>query len=67
MLWTLNKTNTWDFPGGLVIKNPPFDAGDVGLIPWEGTKILHAAEQLSLCAASSDCAPQTESRPLCRS
>ena len=37
-----------------MIKNPPFDAGDVGLIPWEGTKILHAAEQLSLCATSSE-------------
>ena len=24
------------FPGGLVIKNPPADAGDVGLIPGLG-------------------------------
>ena len=23
-----------DFPGGSVVKNPPANAGDVGLIPW---------------------------------
>ena len=26
---------TWGFPGGLVVKNPPAAAGDVGLI-WVG-------------------------------
>ena len=25
-----------DFPGGSVVKNPPADAGDVGLIPGSG-------------------------------
>ena len=53
-LSTLNKTNAWDLPDGPVIKNPPFEAGDVGLIPWEGTKTPHATEQLSLCAASTE-------------
>ena len=36
-----------DFPGGPVVKNPPFNAWDVGLIPGQGTKIPHATLQLS--------------------
>ena len=28
-----------DFPGGPVVKNPPCSAGEVGLIPGQGTKI----------------------------
>ena len=43
-----------DFPGGPVVKNPPSNAGDVGLIPGQGTKIPHAAGQLSLCAATTE-------------
>ena len=39
--------NCWDFPGGLVVKNPPCNAGDVCLIPRPGTKIPCAAEKLS--------------------
>ena len=27
---------TQDFPGGAVVKNPPANAGDVGLIPGPG-------------------------------
>ena len=30
-----------------MVKNAPFNAGDTGLIPGWGTKILHAAGQLS--------------------
>ena len=26
----------WDFPGGTVVKNPPANAGDTGLIPGPG-------------------------------
>ena len=26
----------WGFPGGTVVKNPPADAGDTGLIPGSG-------------------------------
>ena len=26
----------WGFPGGSVVKNPPANAGDVGLIPGSG-------------------------------
>ena len=36
-----------DFPGGPVVKNPHSNAGDMGSIPGQGTKIPHAVEQLS--------------------
>ena len=26
----------WDFPGGTVVKNPPANAGDMGLSPDQG-------------------------------
>ena len=38
-----------DFPDGPVVKNPPSNAGDVGLIPGRGTKIPYVAGQLSPC------------------
>jgi len=31
-----------------VVKNPPFNAGDAGSIPGQGTELPHAAGQLSL-------------------
>ena len=34
------------FPGGPVVKNPPSNAGDMSLIPGQGTKIPRAVEQL---------------------
>ena len=37
------RAKIWHFPGGLVVKNPPYNAGDVGLNPGQGTKIPHAA------------------------
>ena len=43
------KTNS-DFPGGPVVKNPPANAG---FGSWSG-KIPHAAEQLSLCATTTE-------------
>ena len=43
-----------DFPGSPVVKNPPYNAGDVDLIPAQGTKIPHAAGQLSLCATTTE-------------
>ena len=36
-----------EFPGGAVVKNPPSNAGDAGSIPGKGTKIPHAAGQIS--------------------
>ena len=54
----------WDSPGGPVVKNPPSNARDVGLIPGQGTKTPRATEQLSLHTTgtkptrSGACAPQ---------
>ena len=42
-----NTKMAGDFPGGPVVKNPPCNAGDVGLIPGEdltscrATKLMH--------------------------
>ena len=43
-----------DVPGGPIVKIPPRNSGYVGLIPDQGTKIPHAAEQLSPCTAASE-------------
>ena len=40
---------TQDFPSGPVVKNLPANTGDMGSIPGLGTRIPHAAGQLSLC------------------
>ena len=37
-----------------MIKNPPSNTGDTGSIPGQGTKILHAAGQPSLCATTTE-------------
>ena len=44
----VQKLPTRDFPGGPLVKNPPLNQWDVGLIPGWGTKIPHTGEQLSL-------------------
>ena len=36
-----------DFPGGPVVKNPPYNAGDTGSNPGQETKTPHATGQLS--------------------
>ena len=43
----LLKTGGGDFPDGPVVKNPPCNAKDTGLIPGLRTKIPHAVRQLS--------------------
>ena len=56
-----------------MVKNPPSNAGDVGLIPGQGTEIPHAAEPLSLRATTVELVrlerarvPQTsERKPAC--
>ena len=48
------KKKKRDFPGGPVVKNPPSSAGDAGLIPGWGTKIPHAAGQLSPCTTTRE-------------
>ena len=54
------KKTDWEFPSGPVVKNLPFNAGDTGLIPGQGTKIPHAAGQLSLHTATRELAVTTE-------
>ena len=41
------KKNIWDFPCSPAVKNLPSNAEDEDSIPGRGTKILHAAGQLS--------------------
>ena len=43
-----------DFPGGPVVKNPPSNAGDAGLISGRETKIPHATGQLTLRATTAE-------------
>ena len=38
-----NQNFFWDFPGHLMVKNLPCNAGDAGSIPGRGTKIPHTA------------------------
>ena len=49
----LHEKSFLDFPGGLVVQNPPANAGDIGSIPRSG-KIPHASRQLSLCATATE-------------
>ena len=41
-----------DFPSGPMVKNPPSKAGEAGLTPGWGSKVPHAAGQLSLHAST---------------
>ena len=43
----LKEAYNRDFPGGPVVKNPSCNARDAHSIPGQGTKIPHAAGQLS--------------------
>ena len=59
----LKEFSERDFPGSLVVKNLPSNAGDMGWTPGWGTEIPCAAGQLSLCAATrGDCTPQWRAR-----
>ena len=40
-------------PGHSVVKNPPCNARDVGLIPDQGTKIPSTVGQLSPCTTTT--------------
>ena len=65
----LRNSRIGDFPGGPVTKNLPYNAGDAGSIPGQGTKIPHAAGQLSPRATTTElahsgpCTPQLERSP----
>ena len=51
----------WDSPGGPVIKNLSCSAGDMGSIPGQGIRILHALGKLGPRAATTEPEPQLES------
>ena len=53
------------FSGGSVVKNPPCNAGDLSSIPGWGTKILHAMEQLSPQATSTEPGSAATKDPAC--
>ena len=52
------KVTSWDFPGGLVVKNQPCNTKDTG---W-GTKIPPCRGQLSLPATTTE-PPHCNERP----
>ena len=47
------KTQLADFPGSLVVKNLPANAGDISLIPCLGRSHMLQG-QLSMCAAATE-------------
>ena len=51
-----NKTLGRDgkLPGGLVVKNPPSNAGDASSIPGQGTEVPQASGQLSVSIATTE-------------
>ena len=51
-----------DFLDGPEVKNLPGNAGDVGSIPGQGTKIPHAKEQLSPRAPTTESVHRTKDR-----
>lgn len=46
------KDTKRNFPRGPKLKNPPHNAGDVGLIPGQEINVPHAKEQLNPGAAA---------------
>jgi len=46
--------NPREFPDGPVVKNLPFNAGDMGSVSAWGTKIPHATGQLSPCSTTRE-------------
>ena len=53
MLYETKEQSKWNFPGGVVVKNPPANAGDTGSSPGLG-RLPHAVEQLSPCATTTE-------------
>ena len=53
------RTQARDSPGGPVVKNPPSNAEDAGLIPGQGTKIPLALGKPSLHAVTTEPARST--------
>ena len=57
---TFKIISLWDFPGGAVVKNPPANAGDMGLSAGPGrshmprSNYAHAPQLLSLCSRARE-------------
>ena len=51
------RSNPRDFPGGLGVKNLPYNSGDMGSTPGQGTRVPPAGEQLSLWDTTRVCEP----------
>ena len=67
--WSSTAVGLWGFPGGPVVENLPFNTGDSGLIPGQGTKILTAEGQLNLREKQLEkslCALEPAHRNVCR-
>ena len=54
--------NIREFPGGPVVKNPPSNAGDTGLIPGQGTKMPYTSGQWILWATSKSLCAATKTQ-----
>ena len=48
-----------DFPGGPVVKTPPYNGECTGLTTDQGTEIPHVSEQLSLGATATELSLQS--------
>lgn len=48
------KDTKGNFPDGPIVKNPPHNAGEVGLIPGRGINIPQAKEQLNPDATATE-------------
>ena len=48
------KNSFRDFPGGPVVENPSYNAGDMDSIPRWGTRILHTVKQRNPRAATRE-------------
>ena len=48
-LFQVKNLLSWDFLVIQQLKNQPCNAGDMGSVPGQGTKISHAVEQWSPC------------------
>ena len=57
------KCTIRDFPSHPVVKNPPSSAGDMGLIPGQGTNTPHAKGQLGPCATTTERTPSRARAP----
>ena len=61
-MWISDKESK-DFPGGPVVKNPPVNAGDTGLIPDPGSTCCRATQPQLQSPHTKTCARQQEKPP----